>query len=100
MHSMTPFFGCVSFGPLLDGRCGNCLWHEQHCTFEEVQAGETGGDPAAVGKVKFDVNKAPVPVSLSGLAKVAEVEVDLDRIVAEQKAFVERKARLTRENKK
>lgn len=86
---MTPFYGCVSFGPVLDGRCGNCLWHEQRCTFEGITAGDTSGDPATAGKAKFQINQAPVSVSLARFAKGEEVVANLDEIVAEQRKFIE-----------
>src|SRR4051794_13025516 len=31
---MWPFFGCVSFDPVMKGRCGNCTWEEHVCTWE------------------------------------------------------------------
>jgi hypothetical protein len=88
IHSMTPFYGCVSFGPLLDGRCGNCVWHEQECSFEAVEASnDPNGDPVAFAQVVFDVRKEPVSVRLADFEKDQEVVVDFDQVVADQRGI-------------
>ena len=84
MHSMTPFYGYVSFGPILDGRCGNCVWHEQAYVFEDMKpSDDPNGDPVAFAQVVFDIGKLPRPVKLAGFEKGREVVVDWDQIVAD-----------------
>jgi hypothetical protein len=62
---MWPFFGCVSFGPIQDGRCGNCWWTEKRCSWEDVRSGPADDpDPWAKGKAVFSMKRPGLAVSL------------------------------------
>ncbi|KAK4148946.1 hypothetical protein C8A00DRAFT_38475 [Chaetomidium leptoderma] len=39
VNVMWPFFGCVSFGHIDNGRCGNCLWLGKECSWSSVTEG-------------------------------------------------------------
>lgn len=39
VHAMWPFFGCVSYEPFSDGRCGNCWWVDKKCSWSAVEEG-------------------------------------------------------------
>lgn len=46
-HVMWPFYGCVSYELVENGRCGNCWWLGKRCSWTDVDEGHPAWDSKA-----------------------------------------------------
>ena len=87
---MWPFFGCVSFDPVLKGRCGNCAWEEHVCTWEiELPETSLASDPHPLAGLHTPVSASdPLEreVSLTSWRVEGEIPEDREVVLAGQMA--------------
>ena len=91
-----PFFGCVSFDPILGGRCGNCAWSDRPCSWEHpMPTNSSPSDPFPLAGVRpaFDLKAPPVVTSLADWTVRGMIPEDRQQALADQTARVIRKAK-------
>lgn len=83
---MWPFYGCVSLGPVMNGRCGNCCWTEKGCDWERLEDSSDPADPYLLAAIRkpFDVSKPAREVQLARWKKGKPLRCDLDQEVRAQ----------------
>jgi hypothetical protein len=90
---MWPFYGCVSLGPIRQGRCGNCCWAGgDKCSWEDELEDGREPNPMALGKAHVNLNRPAVSVKLASWPVGDLIKVDLEaEIRAQEERFARRR---------